>query len=180
VFWTLEADLATVLLASSPLTAGAPVGALAAVDDDRSRSDALGRRVVLGDGVSAIHLALLGLAGLDQPLAAVIPLDADLPVRLAAAARLWRGLQAGASAAGDPLTTQRRRRLKQMLRAVDGRASGAAHREIAQALFGEARVAAEVWKTSALRDATMRLVRDGLAMVRGRYRTLLRPHRLSR
>lgn len=159
--------------------AGVPTSVLVAADDDRSRTDAPGRRLVLGDGVSAIHVALLAAAEPDQPLAAVIPLDGDLPARLAAAARLWRGLQTGA-AADDPLTAQKRRRMKHMLRGVDGRACGATHREIAQALFGAKRVAAEAWKTSALRDATMRLVRDGLAMVRGRYRTLLRPNRLSR
>lgn len=167
------------LLTPSPSTAGVPAGVLAAADDDRTRTDAPGRGLVLGDGVSAIHVALLAAAAPDQPLAVVIPLDADLPARLAAATRLWRSLQAGA-AADDPLTAQKRRRMKQMLRAVDGRACGAAHREIAQALYGAERVAAEAWRISALRDATMRLVRDGLAMVRGGYRTLLRPHRLSR
>jgi hypothetical protein len=39
------------------------------------------------------------------------------------------------------------------------------------------RVASDSWKTSALRDATIRLVRDGLAMVDGGYRDLLRRRR---
>lgn len=60
-----------------------------------------------------------------------------------------------------------------MLRALDGRAGGAVHREVAEALWGAARVAAEPWKTSSLRDATLRLVRDGGAMVRGGYLSLL-------
>lgn len=60
-----------------------------------------------------------------------------------------------------------------MLRALDGRASGAVHREIAIALYGAARVAAEPWKSSSLRDATLRLVRDGQAMARGGYLALL-------
>lgn len=62
-----------------------------------------------------------------------------------------------------------------MLRAADGRQAGAAHREIANALYGIARVAAEPWKTSSLRDTTMRLVRDGKAMIEGGYLGLLAP-----
>ena len=61
-----------------------------------------------------------------------------------------------------------------MLRAVDGRRCGAAHREIAIALFGAARVTSEPWKTSSLRDATLRLVRDGSEAPLGFGRALLR------
>lgn len=60
-----------------------------------------------------------------------------------------------------------------MLRALDARASGAVHREIAVALYGPARVAGEPWKSSSLRDVTLRLVRDGQAMARGGYLALL-------
>jgi hypothetical protein len=60
-----------------------------------------------------------------------------------------------------------------MLRALDARACGAVHRDIAEALWGTSRVIAEPWKTSSLRDATLRLVRDGGAMVRGGYVALL-------
>ena len=129
----------------------------------------------VGRGRDKIRLALLA-SGADpgQPLAAVVPLDAATPSRLRALARLWRHLE-GAPAPPDPITLQRRRRMKAMLRAIDARAHGAAHREIAGALYGAARVAAEPWKTSALRDATLRLVRDGGAMVRGGYRALLGP-----
>lgn len=64
-----------------------------------------------------------------------------------------------------------------MLQAIDGRANGATYREIADVLFGKDRVAADPWKSSALRDATMDLVKDGLAMIAGGYRTLLRHRR---
>ena len=48
---------------------------------------------------------------------------------------------------------------------------------IAGVMFGIDRVASEHWKTSALRDATTALVRDGLAMIAGDYRALLRHRR---
>lgn len=101
-----------------------------------------------------------------------MPLDASAPARLRALSRLLRHLD-GDPPPPDPITAQRRHRLKAMLRALDGRASGAAHREIAAALWGDDRVAAQPWKTSSLRDATLRLVRDGGAMVAGGYVALL-------
>ncbi|MCY1302836.1 hypothetical protein D9M70_525180 [compost metagenome] len=64
-----------------------------------------------------------------------------------------------------------------MLQAVDGRANSASYREIASVIYGRERVASEPWKTSALRDATMDLVKDGLAMIVGGYRNLLRHRR---
>jgi len=86
--------------------------------------------------------------------------------------RLLRHL-GGAPPPPDPITVQRRKRLKAMLRALDGRSCGAVHREIAGALWGDSRVASEPWKSSALRDATLRLVRDGGALVDGGYIALL-------
>lgn len=127
----------------------------------------------LGRGRDKIRLALLACAAYPgQPLAAVVPLDATAPGRLRALTRLLRHLE-GAPPPPDRITDQRRRRFKAMLRALDGRASGAVHREIAAALWGGARIAAEPWKTSSLRDATLRLVRDGGAMTRGGYVALL-------
>ncbi|MCX7587296.1 DUF2285 domain-containing protein [Phenylobacterium sp. 58.2.17] len=177
MFWAPEADLATVILAPSPLSTGVSFSTLATADQGRTDTDAAGRYLILGDGVDAIHLALLGRARPGRPLAVIVPLDADLPARIVAAVGLWRRLGAGGGPRG--LTAQKRRRLIQMLRAVDGRRCGAAHREIAIALFGAARVTSEPWKTSSLRDATLRLVRDGLRMVDGGYRGLLRPRRVS-
>ena len=105
-------------------------------------------------------------------LDAVTPLDASLPVRLRALDRLARHLE-GRPPPPDPITPQRRRRLGAMLRALDARACGAVHREIAAALYGAGRVAGEPWKSSSLRDVTLRLVRDGQAMARGGYLGLL-------
>ncbi|HDZ74493.1 MAG TPA: DUF2285 domain-containing protein [Aurantimonas coralicida] len=44
-------------------------------------------------------------------------------------------------------------------------------------IFGADRVASDPWKTSALRDATIRLVRDGRGMIDGGYRQLLHRRR---
>jgi hypothetical protein len=75
------------------------------------------------------------------------------------------------------LTKQQRRRLRRMLQAVDGHTEGASYREIAEAIFGSARIADTSWKTSALRDVTIDLVKDGLALIAGGYRALLRRRR---
>jgi hypothetical protein len=107
-------------------------------------------------------------------LAALIPLDDDLPARLRAIERLWRALSAGTPPSPAGLTPQRRRRIRHMLQAVDARAAGASHRDLALALFGRERIAAEPWKTSSLRDVTLRLVKDGADLVDRGYRKLLR------
>jgi hypothetical protein len=110
-------------------------------------------------------------------LAAVIPLDADTPDRIDAVSRFWNALTAPSPPADLRITPQRRQRIRHMLQAFDGRACRATYREIAEVMFGVSRVASDVWKTSALRDATFRLVRDGAAMVNGGYRDLLRRRR---
>lgn len=175
-----EADLATVLLAPSASSAANVADGLAVLDPGHSRRATEAWCLVHGRGVSAVHLALIRGARPDQPLMVMVALDADVPARLSAAARLWRRLDTQAPRAEDQLPLQKRRRLKHMLRAVDGRTCGATHRQIAQAIFGAARTAGEPWKTSALRDTTLRLVRDGGTMIGGGYRSLLRPRRRLR
>jgi len=41
-------------------------------------------------------------------------------------------------------------------------------------LFGARRVEGEMWKTSSLRDRTIRLVKGGLVLMQAGYRKLLR------
>jgi hypothetical protein len=77
------------------------------------------------------------------------------------------------------MTSQKRRRLRLMIQAVDGRANGASYREIAAALYGRERVGADPWKTSALRDTVIGLVEGGSAMIDGGYLQLLRHRRRS-
>jgi len=112
----------------------------------------------------------------DQPLAVVLPLDDDLPIRASAALQLWARIVERPTDPGQPsaLTRQRRDRLVLILRALDGHLAEASYREIAEVLFGDRRIEREIWKTSSLRDRTIRLVRGGVALMRAGYRRLLR------
>lgn len=142
-------------------------------DPSRAREGDDGLHVLWGEGRRAIHV-LFQAPGSGAAPVAQLTLDAAGLERIEALARFWRA-QTTPSAPPDPrLTPGRRRRLGQMLRAVDARHDGASYREIAEALFGQARVADEPWKTSPLRDGAIRLVRDGQALVDGGYRRLLR------
>jgi hypothetical protein len=167
VWWRPELDARAVLLTVSPNGADALLTAPA--PDEAPHGD-----WTLGQGLQRLRLALQGAPEPGAPLAALVPIDATLPARLEALASLWRRLDGREARAEDPITSQRRTRLKGMLRAWDARLCGAAHRAIAEALYGQARVDDAPWKTSALRDATLRLVRDGARLVRGAYRDLLR------
>ena len=107
----------------------------------------------------------------DLPLGVLLPLDAHWPVRLAAADRL-RAVLVGLPV--EPgITPQRRERLKRAIRAIDGRRDGASYRGVGEAFFGEARVADEPWKTSALKAQVVRLARYGRMMIDRGYRRLL-------
>lgn len=106
-------------------------------------------------------------------LAALIPFDETTLLRAEATLRLWRFLS-GRPSRGNPSSERRRRtRIASTLRALDGRLAGASYRMIAETLFGSARIESDVWKTASLRDATIRLVRAGVALMRGGYRQLL-------
>ncbi|MFB6417763.1 DUF2285 domain-containing protein [Bradyrhizobium tunisiense] len=110
--------------------------------------------------------------------AAELPLDRDFEARAHAATRLWRAMNGRAPGpAFHRFPKQRRERLCAALRAVAAYFAGATYRSIAEALFGGKRIPDRAWKTHDLRSRTIRLVRSGLALVRGGYRKLLRPER---
>ena len=68
-----------------------------------------------------------------------------------------------------------RQRLAMMLRAVDGRRAGATRRDIAEVLFGRDQIPdGTQFDDHHLRSRTARLIRDGLAMIAGGYRKLLK------
>lgn len=106
--------------------------------------------------------------------AAELPLDSSFEARAHAATRLWRAMNARAPGpAFHRLSKQRRERLCAALRAAAAYFAGATYRSIAEALFGEKRIPERAWKTDHLRSRIIRLVKSGLAFVRGGYRKFL-------
>ncbi|GAA5264641.1 hypothetical protein ACOSOMT5_P1066 [Acidiphilium sp. MT5] len=105
------------------------------------------------------------------PLAAVLPLDGSAGHRAEATLRFWRLLAHGAASRSD--TERNNEKLMIVLRALDAKLDGASYRMIAEAIFGADRISSEPWKTSSRRDAIIRLVRNGMAMMHGKYRSLL-------
>lgn len=167
------------MLTAVPPLLGIQAAAHSDLDLANARLSDDGLSLLHGRGAEAIALLLLGDARPDQLLAALVPLDADGRDRIDAVTRLWCALHNRRFFPDTRLTAQQRRRLRHMLQAVDGKMSGASYREIANVIFGAPRVATDPWKTSALRDSTIDFVKDGLAMIAGGYRKLLRHRRKS-
>lgn len=117
---------------------------------------------------------LVGLGDAELPRAAVILLDDATPDRLEALARYWRGTHEPPAPTDPRVTPQRRQRLRQMLRAVDARLERESYRAIAMALFPQHHIEAASWAGDALRETTIRLARDGMKLVHGGYRDLLK------
>lgn len=108
----------------------------------------------------------------DQPRAVVIPFTSDWSIRAATAERLravWLGRTPGAL-----FTLQRRKRIGHALRTDDARQAGAGLRDIAVVYFGARRVAAEPWKTSALKAQVARLANYGRHLTGTGFKQLLR------
>lgn len=144
------------------------------IDQVTTRYDPEGLSLRIGHGAASVRLLLIEGAQPGMPLAALIPMDESCPDRIAALIRLSQLLWDRPLIADPRLTAQRRRRLRRMLQAVDGHITGATYRDIAIAIYGQSRVATDPWKTSALRDSTIALVKDAHALIDGGYRSLLR------
>jgi hypothetical protein len=140
------------------------------------RVDLDGRHLILSDPEGEHRLWLLP-SGSHKPLAVVIPLDEDFPLRVAGAQRFRRWMTnrpAGQFPPSMLLTQRHRARLVLMLHALDMRRANATYREIAAALFGAKAVAERGWKTLSVRGRTIRLVQDANTMIDGGYLKLLR------
>jgi hypothetical protein len=177
VFWAPEVDPGTVILTTVPLAPNIESITARDLDAGAARIGSDGLSIIHSHGPGAVHLLLAAEASSASPLVALVSLGADGLDRIEAVSRLWRAVNGRRVTADARLTRQQRRRLRRMLQAVDGHHEGASYREIAEAIFGSARVAEAPWKTSALRDATIDLVKDGLALIAGGYRSLLRRRR---
>lgn len=129
-------------------------------------------RIRVGDEV--MRTRSLGLDGAQPAAVAIVLLDEATPDRLEALARYWRGLRAPPAPPDPRVTPQRRQRLRQMLRAVDARLERESYRAIATVLFPKHHIEAASWAGDALRETTIRLARDGMKLVNGGYRDLLK------
>jgi hypothetical protein len=179
IFWTPDADPATILLTPSPITtANSPLTESFTVGGSSTPVSDGAHRILFAGG-EGFPIVILSEPAPGASLAAIILLDDDTPDRLAALTRFWTGLRRPPAPSDDRLTPQRRRRLQQMLRVVDGRHTGNTYRAIAEALFPKHRIDPASWAGDALRETTIRLARDGFKLVEGGYRTILRRPRRS-
>ena len=177
MFWSAEADTSAVLLTQLPIMLPTAGNLHTGLREPAALSDDEGAHILLRAGNQTIRLVHLAGVSSGIPLAAVVPLDPEGFDRIVGIDRLLRALLGRRVPDDGRLTRQQKRRQRHMLQATDGWMNGATYREIASVIFGVDRVASEPWKTSALRDATMAMVKDGMAMIDGGYRTLLRHRR---
>jgi hypothetical protein len=174
VFWRPETYARTIVLTPAPAHGrGAFVyrpEAWPGAYVEREASD--GRHAILTTASGAHRLWMPAPISPGSAVACVVPLGADAAHGAAAILSFWRVLT-GAGLTGPPPADARLRRARLSLQALDGRHEGASYRALAERLFGVQRVAAEAWRTSSLRDATIRLVRTGQLFSDGQYRRLL-------
>jgi hypothetical protein len=107
--------------------------------------------------------------------AVLLPFDALFELRVHAARRFWRALwgkSPGPPFRALPAITRERHIL--ILRALDARLSGASYRTIAEGLLGFRGKTKNDWEEDSRKNQVRRLVADGLRLMRGGYRNLLR------
>jgi hypothetical protein len=126
---------------------------------------------ILRLGSSAFRVHMHGAA---DPPAVLLPFDKLFDIRAAAALRLWRAI-ARRNPGRNPaaLSPQRRKRLIEALRALDGRLAGASYRELATVLLNIEDMAEAAWQTDERRGQIIRLAQLGTSLMRGGYRDLL-------
>ena len=138
-------------------------------------------RVTAADGVHILlredtvthRLWVEGAPEPGVPLVAEILLDRTAELRIPATLRFWRHIGMGQPGATPLLPPHQRQQLIRKLRALDGRLSGASYRAITEAFHGPLDLKGDDWKTAPVRQATIRLVREGLILMKSGYRKLL-------
>lgn len=176
IFWTPATDPGMVALSAAPGAAHAD-GLTIDLQADVVREAAEGLYLRYASGHQRLAVLALGKPPPGRHLAAVVPLDERFPDRHEALLRFHQAMQRPPGPPDPRLTQLKRRNLRQMLHAVDGRLAGATYPQIAEAMFDAKRVRLASWKSLSLRDTVMRRVRDGLRLVNGGYRDLLRHRR---
>ncbi len=134
------------------------------------------QHVLFADGERALQLAVRGT---DVTSGVVLRLDAlpparHLQVRLDSLRKLSDLNTSGRLRSSLRPCHAAARRLQRVLRALDGWLAAASQREIAMALFGEARVERD-WRDPSdhLRDQVRRAIRRGRLLMSGGYRRFL-------
>lgn len=177
MFWLPEEDTGSIILTPAPAPFAAdstPV--LQPGSGDQATEHTLHVLHDLANG-QRLHLALPAGGATRQPLVAVIPLGIEGFDRVEAVVRLLASLHGRAIPPDTRLTRQQLTRARRMLQAVDGHRSGASQQEIAKVIFRLKPMRRDIWQTAPERYATMDLIKDGLAMIAGGYRKLLRHRR---
>jgi hypothetical protein len=137
-----------------------------------------GWHAVLWTGGATHRMWLKALPVTGASHAIELPMDSSFELRSQAAQSLWRAMSGRSTRPplSDP-SVHRRQQMTLVLRALDGRNEGQSYRTIAEGIYGENQIPARGWKTHDLRSRTIRLVKRGLALMRGGYRELLRARR---
>lgn len=121
---------------------------------------------------SGLQVQLRGDAAPTGPLVVVLSYDGDFNLRVRAVDALRRAETTDAPPRSR-FSADQRARLARTLFALDASLRSQSYREIAAGLFGQD-AGDEDFKTSSLRDVTIRLVRRGKSLMAGGYLKLLR------
>jgi len=176
VFWRPELDPQVVILApapapATPTTSWSPELWPGRVIEAHAGEE---RYLILRTATEEHRIVIASAVEPGAPVTPVIPMNQDALVRTEATLKFWRCISKTRAGPPKRASNARKSRACQSLRALDGRLAGASYRELAEALFSPQRTKQADWKTSSLRDTTIRLVRCGMALMRGDYRRLLR------
>jgi hypothetical protein len=107
------------------------------------------------------------------PLVVVLSYDSDFHLRIRAVEALRRATTTD-SPPRSRFNADQRARLARTLFALDAALQERSYRDIAADLFGDATLNDVAFKTSSVRDVTIRLVRRGRALMAGGYLKMLR------
>jgi len=178
VFWLPDEDTGSVILTPAPVSIAADSMHISRPGRplDLPTEHSLHILHDLSNG-QRLHLALAADGSAGQPLVAVIPLGIEGFDRMEAVGRLLSSLHGRAIPPDTRLTRQQLARARRMLQAVDGHQADASQREIAKVVFRLKPIRRDDWQNAPERYATMDMIKDGLAMIAGGYRKLLRHRR---
>lgn len=171
IFWCPKCCSSVVMLDAHPALNSMLVYAPQEWPDVRSRrTTSDGDYLILGARRREHRLWLPGPPAPGAALSVLIPIDNSTSTRSAATLRFLRHINGRSSGSAAEMHDKR---ISEMLRALDGHLAKASYRDIAEQLFGHERLNREPWKTSSIRAMTIRLVKGGIALMRGGYRKLL-------